>query len=75
MTTAALGIAVSTLPGLPAGTDTIGVVAQMVRRAASRDFETWWNKAENAGCCANPIRLTGTDSFGRELRVWTRCNN
>ena len=75
MTSAAPNIAVSTLPGLPAGTDTTGVVAQMVRRAASRDFETWWNKAENAGFCANPIRLTGTDSFGREHRVWTRCNN
>ncbi|GJF16713.1 putative plasmid replication initiator protein [Mycolicibacterium cyprinidarum] len=75
MTSAAPVIAVSTLPGLPAGTDATGVVAQMVRRAASRDFETWWNKAENAGFCANPIRLTGTDSFGREHRVWTRCNN
>jgi hypothetical protein len=47
----------------------------MVRRAASPGFETWWNKAESAGFCANPIRLLGADSFGREHRVWTRCNN
>ena len=41
----------------------------MVRRAASPGFESWWRKAENVGFCANPIHLSGTDTFGRQHRV------
>ena len=51
------------------------VVVQMVRRAASPGFESWWRKAENVGFCANPIHLSSTDIFGRQHQVWTRCNN
>ena len=62
-------------PGLPAGIDPADVVMQMVRRAASPGFQSWWQKAENVGFCANPIHLSGTDTFGRAHQVWTRCNN
>jgi hypothetical protein len=48
---------------------------QMVRRAASPGFESWWQRAENVGFCANPIHLVSTDAFGRQQQVWTRCNN
>jgi hypothetical protein len=63
------------LPGVPAGIDSTDVVVQMVRRAASPSFESWWRKAESAGFCANPIHLTATDTFGRQHQVLTRCNN
>ena len=63
------------LPGLPAGVDSTDVVVQMVRRAASPGFESWWRKAEHVGFCANPIHLSGTDTFGRQHRVLSRCNN
>ena len=68
-------VAVPVLPGLPAGVDSTDVVVQMVRRAASPGFESWWRKAENVGFCANPIHLSSTDTFGRQHQVWTRCNN
>jgi hypothetical protein len=73
--TAAALAAVPVLPGLPAGIDATDVVVQMVRRAASPGFESWWRKAENVGFCANPIQLSSTDTFGRQHQVWTRCNN
>ena len=62
-------VAVPVLPGLPAGVDSTDVVVQMVRRAASPGFESWWRKAENVGFCANPIHLSGTDTFGRQHQV------
>jgi hypothetical protein len=70
---AALGI--PALPGVAAGVDSGDVVVQMIRRAASPGFESWWRTAENAGFCTNPIHLSGSDIFGRQQRVWTRCNN
>jgi hypothetical protein len=73
--TAAAALTIPVLPGLPAGIDLTDVVVQMVRRAASPGFESWWKKAENVGFCANPIHLIGTDTFGRAHQVWTRCNN
>jgi hypothetical protein len=63
------------LPGVPAGIDSTDVVVQMVRRAASPGFESWWRKAEQVGFCANPIHLLGTDTFGRAHQVLSRCNN
>lgn len=63
------------LPGLPAGIDSAVVVRQMLRRATSRGFETWWNTAEGSGFCASPIRLAGNDEFGRQHHILTRCNN
>jgi hypothetical protein len=73
--TAAAALTIPVLAGLPAGTDPTDVVTQMVRRAASPSFQSWWRKAENTGFCANPIHLSGTDTFGRTHQVWTRCNN
>jgi hypothetical protein len=73
--TAARAVAVPVLPGLPTSVDATDVVVQMVRRAASPGFESWWRKAENVGFCANPIHLSSTDIFGRQHQVWTRCNN
>lgn len=63
------------LAGLPTSVDATDLVVQMVRRAASSGFESWWRKAENVGFCANPIHLVSTDAFGRQHQVWTRCNN
>lgn len=63
------------LPGVPATVDPQSVIDQMVRRASSPGFETWWRRAESVGMCAHPIQLTGTDAFGRQQLVWTRCNN
>jgi hypothetical protein len=71
----AAAVTIPTLPDLPAGIDPTEVVVQMVRRAASPGFESWWRKAENVGFCANPIHLSSTDTFGRQHQVWTRCNN
>jgi hypothetical protein len=72
---AAAAALIPDLPGLPAGVDRTDVVVQMVRRAASPSFRSWWQKAEGAGFCANPIHLLGTDIFGRQHQVFTRCNN
>jgi hypothetical protein len=73
--TAAAAVTIPHLPGLPTSVDPIDVVVQMVRRAASPGFESWWRKAENVGFCAHPIHLSSTDTFGRRHQVWTRCNN
>ena len=63
------------LPGVPGSIDTSTVVDQMVRRASSMGFASWWRRAESVGFCAHPIQLTGTDEIGRDRVVWTRCNN
>lgn len=63
------------LPGVPDTADTARVVEQMVRRAASMGYESWWRRAESVGFCAHPIQLIGADEYGRQRVVWTRCNN
>ena len=63
------------LPGIADGTDQAAVIKQMIRRARSTGFNTWWQRIEAVGFCANPIHLAGADEFGREHRVFTRCNN
>ncbi|MGV0770824.1 replication initiator [Mycobacterium syngnathidarum] len=70
-----LGNPAIVLPGVPATIDPQPVIDQMVRRAGSAGFQTWWRRAESVGMCAHPIQLTGTDAFGRQRVVWTRCNN
>ncbi len=69
------GAAMFALPGAPEGVDRGAVVDQMLRRASSLGFEVWWRRAQDAGFCAAPIQLTGTDRFGRQHSVWVRCNN
>lgn len=67
-----------TLPGIPVaatGVDTDVVIHEMIQRASSPSFDTWWRRAESVGYCAHPIQLTGTDPHGRRQVVWTRCNN
>jgi hypothetical protein len=73
--TEAAGVTIPVLTGVPAAIDPTDVVVQMVRRAASPGFQSWWHKAENVGFCANPIQLIGTDTFGRQHQVLTRCDN
>lgn len=63
------------LPGVPPEVNFNHVVTQMIRRAASATFETWWKKVDEVGFCANPIHLIGGDGLGRDHRVLTRCNN
>jgi hypothetical protein len=72
---AAAAATIPVLPGLPAGIDSTDMVVQMVRRAASPGFESWWRRAEHVGFCANPIHLSGIDMFGRQHQVLSRCNN
>ncbi|GFP47340.1 replication initiator [Mycobacterium kansasii] len=63
------------LPGIPDSVDTTTVINEMVRRAASMGYESWWRRAESVGFCAHPIQLVGADEYGRQQVVWTRCNN
>mgnify|MGYP000871423375 FL=1 len=63
------------LPGIPDTVDTATVIDEMVRRAASMGYESWWRRAESVGFCAHPIQLVGADEYGRQRVVWTRCNN
>lgn len=63
------------LPGLPSTADPATVIAQMLRRASSPGFGSWWRRAESVGFCAHPIQLCGADTGGRDHTVWTRCNN
>jgi hypothetical protein len=66
---------IASLLGTTAEADNIAVLRQMIRRAASPSFETWWDTAEGSGFCASPIRLAGTDEFGRQHHILIRCNN
>jgi hypothetical protein len=52
------------LPGVPDGIDHHRVITEMMRRACSPGFDTWWRRAGSVGFCANPIQLTGTDEVG-----------
>lgn len=63
------------LPGIPTTLNQSQVIAQMLRRASSMGFESWWQRAQSVGYCAHPIQLIGTDQYGRERIVWARCNN
>ena len=63
------------LPGLTDGIDHDEVIDQMIRRARSAGFDSWWQRVEAVGFCANPIHLSGRDQFGCEHQVFTRCNN
>jgi hypothetical protein len=73
--TSGAGAAMFALPGASDGVDRGPVVDQMLRRASSVGFDAWWRRAQNAGFCAAPIQLAGTDRFGRQRSVWVRCNN
>lgn len=66
---------VPSFPMVPTAVDHSVVLQQMVRRAASRNFQAWWEQAEGSGFCAGPIRLAASDAFGRQHHVLTRCNN
>jgi hypothetical protein len=63
------------LPGVPAEVNANDVVTQMIRRAGSASFETWWRRVEEVGFCANPIHLIGGEELGRDHHVFARCNN
>ncbi len=51
------------------------VVAQMLHRAGSADFEAWWAAASNAGFCANPVHLATYLAGIGQTEVLTRCKN
>ena len=63
------------LPGVPDNVDYTTVVREMLRRAASPDFASWWGRVESIGFCANPIHLSSIDGEGRPITIMTRCNN
>jgi hypothetical protein len=75
VSTVAADSPVIVLPGLPTSVDPQPVIGQMLRRASSPSFGSWWHRAESVGFCAQPIQLSGADTAGRWHTVWTRCNN
>jgi hypothetical protein len=50
------------------------VVAEVVRRAASTDYETWWSKVTDSGFCAAPVRLVADGPVGPG-EILARCKN
>ncbi len=51
------------------------VVAQVLAKAGSPSFDTWWTRLAGVGYCARPVHLTGRDHTGRRLAVMGRCKN
>jgi hypothetical protein len=58
-----------------AGAD-LGVVAQIIGRAGSADFEAWWARLAGSGFCASPVHLVGQGGgAGGVGEVMGRCKN
>jgi hypothetical protein len=51
------------------------VLAQIVERANSPDFEGWWAAAAHSGFCANPVHLAGGQPGFVQAEVLSRCKN
>ncbi len=51
------------------------VVAQVIAKAGSPSFDTWWTRLAGVGYCARPVHLTGRDHTGRRITVMGRCKN
>ena len=50
------------------------VIAEVLDRAASADYEEWWAKVTDSGFCAAPVRLVGGSSL-RQTEILARCKN
>lgn len=50
-------------------------VGQVIERATSPGFETWWSRVASSGFCAAPVHLAGHDRDGRRVSVLGRCKN
>jgi hypothetical protein len=57
-----------------AGVD-VGVVAQIIGRAGSADFEAWWACLEGSGFCASTVHLVGQGGPAGVGEVMGRCKN
>lgn len=51
------------------------LVAQVIARASSPGYETWWAKVTHAGYCSSPVELSGRDAEDRPIKILTRCKN
>lgn len=59
----------------PVGHVDSATVAQVIERAASPGFESWWGRVAASGFCAAPVHLAGHDPSGAPVRVLGRCKN
>lgn len=50
------------------------VIDQLVSRAGSPTFDTWWAQVGNCGFCAQPVHLARSSSDG-VVQVMARCKN
>lgn len=60
-----------TLPG--AYPDTL--VADLIARAGSPDYEDWWSRVSVAGHCTTPVHLLGTANRGQRIHAMARCKD
>lgn len=51
------------------------VTAQVIERARSTRFDTWWSRVASVGYCARPVHLSGRDHAGRPVAAMGRCKN
>jgi len=66
------------LPSWPPAGGDLGaspVVAQVITKAGSPFFESWWTRLGGVGYCARPVHLSGRDSAGKRITVMGRCKN
>jgi hypothetical protein len=51
-------------------------IRQVIRRAASPGYESWWARCAGVGFCANPVQASAYDpDHGRRMPVLIRCGN
>ena len=53
----------------------LSMVAQIIDRATSPDFEQWWARLAKSGFCGSPVHLVGHDEAHRPVQVMGRCKN
>ncbi len=51
------------------------VTAQVIEKARSARFDTWWSRVASVGYCARPVHLSGRDNTGRTVAAMGRCKN
>lgn len=51
------------------------VTAQVIEKARSTRFDTWWSRVASVGYCARPVHLSGRDNTGRTVAAMGRCKN
>lgn len=57
-----------------AGKRNARVIAEIIARASSLTYDSWWARTAASGYCARPIHLTRNDPAGTSL-IFARCKN